>query len=511
MAALGKQEEERIEVIGRYTLHTRIGVGGMAAVHLGWLSGAADFSRVVAIKRMHPQFTLDEQSAARFRDEAWLSSRLVHPNIVQVLDVVEKGQELLIVMEYVHGVSVAGLLRDTGAANSRLPPGVVAGILVPALHGLHAAHEATDDEGRSLGIVHRDFSPQNILVSVEGHSKILDFGIAKARTQVHVTRRGLVSGKFGYFAPEQALAGTLDRRTDVFAAGIVLWEMLVGDRLFGAPGLSESAAIYRVLNHPVQRPSAVQPEVPDRLDAVVLKALERAPDRRFASARELAFALEAAVVVASPSEVSEWVARVCAQRLGSLSRMLNNTRQCRRRVQLRVPTASAAAPASAEGSVSQTETVAAVPAAEKLPRRTEARWLRLLTVGLVLVAFVAGASFLRGVFAPGQKGATVVPPAPPPAPTRVQPRLAPAPQPPVVVPAAAGAAGLPGAKDESTHAQAKRHRSRERADRSRRSIPAPRAPRVTVHAKGKGTAKPDCDPPTYLDPDGIRIFKEECL
>jgi len=386
-------KDDQIEVIGRYTLHAKIGTGGMASVYLGWLSGAADFSRMVAIKRLHPQFTFDELFAARFRDEAWLSSRLLHPNIVQVLDVVEQSQELLIVMEYVHGVSVAGLLGDAIATGCKLPPSVVAGILVPALHGLHAAHEATDDEGHAIGLVHRDFSPQNIIVSSEGHAKLLDFGIAKARTHVHVTSAGLLSGKFAYFSPEQALAGVMDRRSDVFAAGIVLWEMLAGARLFGTPDVSDAGALHRVLNHPVRPPSAVNPDVPRMLDDLVLRALERAPDRRFASARSFALEIEASIKVASPSTVAEWLHRRCAKRLATLSHTLKHTQRRMRQAQLGVSAAQAANQTIGQESLPESEGATAVTVNIKPRPRRVVRWLKVTAIATALVAFTLVISF----------------------------------------------------------------------------------------------------------------------
>ena len=499
-------KDDQIEVIGRYTLHAKIGVGGMASVCLGWISGAAEFSRVVAIKRMHPQFTFDELFAARFRDEAWLSSRLLHPNIVEVLDVVEQGQELLIVMEYVHGVSVAGLLFDAMSAGDKLPPSVVAGILVPALHGLHAAHEATDDEGHPIGLVHRDFSPQNIMVSSEGQAKILDFGIARAQTHVHVTSAGMLSGKFAYFSPEQAQAGVMDRRVDVFAAGIVLWEMLAGARLFGAPDITDAATLQRVLNHPVRPPSAVNPKVPSTLDALVLHALERAPERRFASARAFALELEAATDVASPSTVAEWIERMCAKRLAALSRTLNRTRRRMRQAQLGVAAVPAVThQALAWESLPKTEEGTAVTVHAKPSPRMGSRWPKMIAVAAMLVAFSLVVSFRSRLFgfspitstASATSPAASAPAAPP-----AFPVLQPLDEVPVAVEAA------PGSSAEATDLQPQRTNTRSgaRAGKSRtpsttRSLMAPR----------KAAARPNCDPPTYLDSEGIRIFKDECL
>jgi hypothetical protein len=496
-----------VELIGRYTLHAKIGAGGMASVHLGWISGAADFSRVVAIKRMHPRFLIEDQSATRFRDEARLSSRLLHPSIVQVLDVVEHSQELLIVMEYVHGVSIAALMQDAQLAGCRIPPSVVAGILIPALHGLHGAHEATDDDGYSIGVVHRDFSPQNIMVSTQGHAKVLDFGIAKARTHLHVTSSGSVSGKFGYLSPEQAQADTLDRRTDVFSAGIVLWEMLTGARLFGAQDITEAAAIHRVLNLPVPPPSTVNPDVSSKLDHVVLQALERSPGRRIPSAHAFALELESAIDAANPSMVAAWVGHMCGKRLALLSRRLNRTRRCMRRSQ---PGAALAAPPAQQGTdeapMPRPEQATAVTINERPSGRWRVRWGKVLAVGGVLVVLTVGLRLWPHLVGPAPMASTSSGVSPAPS-AQTTPHI-PLGLPPLneVSTAAAaslkaGAGGVQPASPDG-RARARAEKSRHLSKPSRAQLPAVRS---------EASPRPNCDPPTYLDTDGIRIFKDECL
>lgn len=496
--------DDHIEVIGRYTLHIQIGVGGMATVCLGWVSGAADFARVVAIKRMHPQFARDEQFVARFRDEAWLSSRLLHPNIVQVLDIVERSHELLIVMEYVHGVSLAGILEDAVKSGRKVPINVVAGILVPALHGLHAAHEATDDDGNPIGIVHRDFSPQNIMVSAEGQPKILDFGIAKAKTHLHVTSSGLVSGKFGYISPEQGLAGAMDRRTDVFAAGIVLWEMLACERLFGAPDLGDAAVLHQVLTRPIRPPSAVNPAVSKMLDDLVLHALDRDPGRRFASARMFALALEAATEVASPSTVAQWIGETCAKRLDRLSQTLKSTRLRLRQEQLGVATLPS--PPQAIRGQEMTGAAPAVTVDEKIPSsRPTTPWTKVIAVaGLLLV--LALLLLMRGRLTGLASTAPLALPTPP---APVAPIVLPMLQQPEEASVAAHAVPAPQAQPSDGQPTSPTARAKVRSGKShlpssirhsRSQTPSPKAPE-----------RPNCDPPTYLDSDGIRIFKEECL
>jgi serine/threonine protein kinase len=294
-----------LKVVGRYALHGMLAAGGMAAVHLGRLTGPAGFSRTVAIKRLHPQFARDPEFVAMFLDEARLAARIRHPNVVATLDVVAQDDELFLVMEYVRGESFSRLLRVCRRNQLPVPPRIITSVVVGMLHGLHAAHEATDEQGQPLHIVHRDVSPQNVIVGVDGGARVLDFGVAKAAARVQVTRDGQMKGKLTYMSPEQLRGVGVDRRSDLFAAGIVLWEALTGRRLFDAdePG----AILDMILRHPVPPPSTLAPEVPGVFDIIVARALARDPAERFQTARELAIDLEDALALASPREVGDWV------------------------------------------------------------------------------------------------------------------------------------------------------------------------------------------------------------
>lgn len=269
-------------------------VGGMASVHLGRLEGAVGFRRAVVIKRMLASAG-NVEARAMLLDEARLASRVQHANVVQTLDVVEEGPELFIVLEYVHGESLDRLLeRDTPC-----PPSLAAAVLAGALRGLHAAHEARGEDGQPLELVHRDFSPHNVLVGADGVPRVLDFGVARARGRLQGTRDGQLKGKLAYLSPEQ-VHGEASRRSDLFAAGIVLWEALTGRRLFDAP--SEAEVLSKVLLcrvPPLENTSALQ--------AVLDRALAREPEARFSTALEMAQALEA-LGVASTAEVANWVA-----------------------------------------------------------------------------------------------------------------------------------------------------------------------------------------------------------
>jgi serine/threonine-protein kinase len=278
----------------------------MATVYLGRMRSPAGFARTVAIKRMHPHFAEDPTFVAMFFDEARLAMQLHHPNIVPTFDVVSADGELLLVMEYVHGESLSGLLRAAKESGSRVPPPIASAVLCGVLEGLHAAHEARGEGGSHLGIVHRDVSPQNIVVGADGMPRILDFGVAKAAGRVQATVEGQIKGKLGYMAPEQLSGFEVDRRADIFAAAVVLWETLTGERAFG--GDAPPDVIRAVLTRDLPPPSSIVPDLGRSQDDVVMRGLTREKTSRFPGAREMAAALERAVPPAPARAVSEWVA-----------------------------------------------------------------------------------------------------------------------------------------------------------------------------------------------------------
>jgi serine/threonine protein kinase len=286
-------------------LYGEIASGGMATVHFGRLLGPAGFARPVAIKRLHAQFARDPDFVKMFFDEARLAARIAHTNVVSTLDVVSADDEVFLVMEYVPGTSLAQLVRTVRRRGERIAPLVGVGIVSGMLHGLHAAHEARNDRGERLDIVHRDVSPQNVLVGTDGIPRLLDFGVAKASGRLQTTRDGQLKGKLAYMAPEQVRGEPLTRRTDVYAASVVLWEVLTGKRLFYAE--NEATVLSRVLSAEVAAPSTIVPELPRSLDRVVLRGLERDPEKRYPSARAMAADLETCIGVASPTEIGDWV------------------------------------------------------------------------------------------------------------------------------------------------------------------------------------------------------------
>jgi serine/threonine protein kinase len=300
-------------IVGRYVLYGEIASGGMATVHFGRLLGPAGFVRPVAIKRLHAQFARDPDFVKMFFDEARLAARIAHPNVVPTLDVVAADDEVFLVMDYVRGATLAQLIRTVRRRGDRVQPLISVGIVSGMLQGLHAAHEARDDRGDRLDLVHRDVSPQNVLVGTDGVPRLLDFGVAKASGRLQTTRDGQLKGKLAYMAPEQVRGDPLTRRTDVYAASVVLWEVLTGKRLFYAE--NEASVLARVLNADVPPPSTIVPSLPRSFDRVVLRGLERDPAKRYASAREMAADLDAVVGVASPTEIGEWVERTAADEL----------------------------------------------------------------------------------------------------------------------------------------------------------------------------------------------------
>jgi len=285
----------------------------MATVHFGRLQGAAGFARSVAIKRLHPQYAKDPDFVAMFLDEARLAARISHPNVVPTLDVVAQGDELFLVMEYVRGAPLSRLVRALKQRDDRMPPRIAAAIVSGVLHGLHAAHEAKSETGERLDIVHRDVSPQNILVGTDGIARVLDFGVAKAAGRMQATREGQLKGKIAYMAPEQISTGIVSRKTDIYAASVVLWEVLTGRRLFTADNEAKVMAV--VLDGNVEPPSSVLPSLPVGFDRVVLRGLGKDPATRFATAREMAAEVESIVGVAPPTEIGEWVEQVAADEL----------------------------------------------------------------------------------------------------------------------------------------------------------------------------------------------------
>jgi serine/threonine-protein kinase len=286
---------------GRYEIGELIGTGGLGSVHRGRLVRPGGFSREVAIKRLHDNASHASEMAKMILDEARVASAIRHPNVVATIDVVAEDGVHLIVMELVEGPTLRSLKKGGRA----LPVPIALRILIDVLRGLDAAHRATDANGEPLAVVHRDVAPPNILVGKDGLTRLSDFGIAKSRGRLHTTREGEVKGHLSYMAPEQLVGEAVDARTDIFGAGVVLWEALTGRALFD--GDSEGEVVYAVLEREIVAPSTHRSGVPKALDECVLRAVARVPSDRFRSACEMADALERATAVATHGEVAAFV------------------------------------------------------------------------------------------------------------------------------------------------------------------------------------------------------------
>jgi eukaryotic-like serine/threonine-protein kinase len=377
--------------VGRYAIFDRIAAGGMATVHLARLTGSEGFSRVVAVKRMHPHLLENAEFRRMFVDEARLAARVRHPNVVPILDVLlnKHENELVIVMEYVHGDSLQALLRAShGAA---VPPAIASAVLVSVLHGLHAAHEAQSENGEPLGIVHRDVSPHNVLVGADGVTRVLDFGIAKAVRARSDTNPGTLKGKFSYMAPELIRGQPATRQADVFSAAVVLWELLTGRKLFA--GTTDQERVLRIVSGGYPTPSSVNPAITPAVDRIVMKGLEPNPEARFQHALDLAIALERELPSSSQRLVGAWVAELVPEVLAARTQLLQEVESSSV-----VSLATSVAPPPPEAAVSGTplsfEASPSVRATSALPG-SRARLLGVMAATGVTLALLASLVFFR--------------------------------------------------------------------------------------------------------------------
>lgn len=314
----GSERDEQRVVGGRYVVHDPIGAGGTATVHFARMVSEGGFSRILAVKRLRRELVDEPEFVSALVDEARLASRIRHPNVVAPVDLVVDEGEIFVVMDYVAGASLAELMSLSQERRKRIAPRVGTAVVTNILYALEAAHRAADPYGRPLGIVHRDVSPQNILVGVDGVSRLLDFGVAKGRGRISTSRAGQVKGRLGYTAPELLTGDEPNPRTDIYAAAVVLWEALTGRRLFEP---SDPEIIRQILEADLQPPSHHVPKLPSKLDALVMRGLNRVPEARYESAVAFATAIEETVGVATPRRVGEWVREVAAAGLKQRARM----------------------------------------------------------------------------------------------------------------------------------------------------------------------------------------------
>jgi serine/threonine-protein kinase len=505
-----------VTIIGRYAMSSEIAAGGMATIHIGRLLGPVGFSRTVAIKRLHPQFVKDPEFVAMFLDEARLAARIRHPNVVSPIDVVAAKGELFLVMDYVPGESLGRLTRAARSFGTLVPLSITRSIFSGVLHGLHAAHEARNERGEQLGIVHRDVSPENLLVGVDGVARVLDFGIAKAAGRATTTREGQVKGKIAYMAPESLQQNDLNRKADIYSTAVVLWETLTGDRLFKAD--TDVQTMARVLTDEVVPPSHLTPWLSPELDAVVLTGLNRDPSKRFETARDMALALEATGPLATPTEVGEWVDRTARAELvgrAELVRRAEHIAFC--------PTPSN--PPAATPSPSRKQVATLFTQSDKRGTRAEEAADGLLPISVSLHPFTVswGPSRLRkptpmagslcalvllvaGGFLVAHRSKAVASFT---APVVAVASVAAAPH-PTVEPVAAAKPDVP-THNENTTSESRTATATNVATVApviASKAPPPRLPRRNW---SKPASRPDCDPPYVLDSVGHRHYKVECL
>lgn len=473
---------QRRQLSERYVLHDEIASGGMGSVHLGRLVGPVGFSRIVAIKRLHPAFAKEPEFVGMFLDEARLAARVRHPNVVSTLEVVAEEGEAFLVMDYIEGDSLSHLVKATKKRGELVPLPVASAIAVGFLTGLHAAHHAKSENGEPLEIVHRDVSPQNVLVGTDGVSRVVDFGVAKAAGRVQTTRDGQIKGKAAYMAPEQLRGRPLDARADVYGAAVVVWELLTGERLF--QGSTPEETVIQILEREMPPPSESRPEVPAALDAAVLRGLERDADARFASAREMAVAIENAVTPATQRAVAEWVEAHQGDEQKRRAERVANIEADRDVVTPATLTKSVAIADRAEPT-SISRISVATKRVETPSGKKNSPWLVVLGIFAVV-----GFSFATWKLTRPSGIAPAASPAVAPISRIESPALTPTSSPQVAPSVAASAEPEATAKPEATRAP---------------SRAAPKnAPRTTRQGK-------NCTPPWNLDKNGFRIPKPECF
>jgi serine/threonine-protein kinase len=418
------------------------------------LYGPAGFAPLVALKTLKAPFKYEAELVTMLKDEARVAASVRHPNVAAVIDVVEEGSDLVLVMEYVHGESLRGLVRENAGP---FPPPIAAAIVCGVLAGLHAAHEACGDGKEPLAIIHRDISPHNVIVGVDGLARVVDFGIAKARGRAQATTQaGTVKGKLSYMPPEQIHGEKMTRQVDVWATGVLFWELLTGKRLFS--GADEIAIASQVLLDEILPPSQVAPGVPTALDAIVLRALTREPSRRFATAREMELAIQRSIAIASPPAVGEWVAHCAQDVLETRTRLIE----------------SLSGAAVLDDPAHDTQSPP--------PMRRSFRIGALVALATSLVAIGGTAAVISRGHARAAPAAS--------APSAAAEPSAEAPPPPSSASAAepAAAASVPEVS-------------------ARKLLPAA----SSGARRTPKTSRPDCDPPYSLNARGEKIYKRECF
>jgi serine/threonine protein kinase len=531
IATMADEAEKRPSVtIGRYLLHRQIARGGMATIHIARLMGDEGFSRIVAAKRLLPEFAEDSEFVAMFMDEARIASKVHHPNVVPVLDLVTTNHEVMLVQEYVHGVPLHILLRTINEQHKRIPARIAVSIAAQVLAGLQAAHTTVDELGTPLAIVHRDVSPQNVMLAVDGSARLLDFGVAKATMAAHVTRDGTFKGKLAYSAPEQ-VRGKPVQQSDVYALSVVLWELLVGHRMFDKTH-GEAELVARILGGVIPSVTEALSNEADwgaidseewklisAIEKVVAKGLVLDLDHRHASAAAMEQELTKTVPPAPASEVAAWVRlhgkdfiegrdKIIAAEEGSwrkthanLGTIPGNRRLTQPPTDVRREPLPDVLPATQTAALPE---LAAPPAAPvEAPRPASTLILIGLSALVVLLGIGVVFAMVSGDDRPPSAAQQSAPPVTvePIAEPKLAPRAAPVEAPPNEIEAPEAAAA----------------KTVERKPRQRKKEPPPPPPppppkQVVPEAKPAVIEKPkeDCNPPYYFE-GTKKVFKPNCL
>lgn len=481
---------------GSYQPLRRLAVGGMAEIFLARAEGLGGFDKLCVQKRILPQHASDQAFVRIILDEARLMATLSHPNIAQVYDVgVEAGRHFF-TMEYVHGEDLREILR---AAGGPLPLGEALGIIIGTAAGLHHAHEARGADGTPLRIVHRDVSPSNVLCGYDGGVKVTDFGVAKWAAQRSETEHGMLKGKVGYMSPEQCRAEPLDRRSDVFALGILLYEATTGRRPFDAE--SDFEVMNAIVNRAAAPPSTVVPGYPPELEAIVMKALERDRAARHATAEEMQHALEALAaerrLAIGPSALARFMTGLFGGKVTAWERARQQGKTLGQHLQETIPGVADQTRTDLElPAARRRATGTATPSAGTLAARRRSRFLAAAAV--VLVLGVAGALAAR--MRTGEQARVAPPPvAPTPGPSAIGPSVPPRPSPPIASPPP-----VPGAVAASATSPASGPAKRGRSGVRPRPSPEPGA-----RPSEQPSPSPTAAPPVRLwDPDSAELPKQ---
>lgn len=314
---MGGGDFEPGERVGEYELVTRLAAGGMAELFVARRAGLQGFEKFVVLKRILPHLAGSHDFVEMFLHEARVAATLEHPNVVPVFDFGRAGDDYFFVMPYVHGRDLLKVLRESYDRGLRFPLALAVRVTIAMAAGLHYAHEHVGFDGRPLGIVHRDVSPANVLVTYDGHVKVVDFGIAKAAAQTNVTRVGVRKGKAAYMSPEQCRGDSLDRRADIWAIGVVLFEMTMMRRLFR--GENDLALMNRIIHEPIDPPTVLEPAFPPRLAEIIMRCLQKRPQDRYPTAQALQQDLEAFAREAGLDTSSAPLARFLGELFGAPS------------------------------------------------------------------------------------------------------------------------------------------------------------------------------------------------